>query len=47
MQFDRGSRGMPAIVPVGWYPTRDMDGILISQEKAHSVDYFTFVKDVH
>jgi hypothetical protein len=47
MQFDKGARGMPAIVPVGWFPTRDMDGILISQEKAHSVDYFTFVKDVH
>ena len=46
MQFDKGARGMPSISPHGWYPTRDMDGILISQEKAHSIDYFTYVKGI-
>lgn len=46
IQFDKGSRGMPLIEPINWYPTRSMDGILISQEKAHSIDFFTYVSDL-
>ena len=44
LQFDRGTRGLPSIKPIGWYPTRDMDGILISSKKAKPIPYFTYKK---
>ena len=46
LMFDRGTRGLPSIKPVGWYPTRDMDGILISKEKANPIPYFTYQKKI-
>ena len=45
IQFDRGARGMPSLQPVGWFPTRDMDGILISSAKARSIPSFTYLND--
>lgn len=44
--FDRGDRGLPAIRPVGWYPTREMDGLLISKEKALAIPNFSYVKEL-
>ena len=42
--FDKGRRGFPAIKPINWYPTREMDGILISKEKALPVEDITYIK---
>jgi hypothetical protein len=42
--FDKGRRGFPSIKPVNWYPTREMDGVLISKEKALSVDAINYIK---
>lgn len=42
--FDKGRRGFPSINPINWYPTREMDGALISKEKAFSVDMINYTK---
>lgn len=44
--FDRGARGITSIVPIGWYPSKKMDGILISQLKAYPIPHFDYVKKV-
>jgi hypothetical protein len=46
LQFDRGSRGMPFLKPIGWYPTRDMNGILISKDKALPIPSFTYKEPI-
>ena len=45
IQFDRGTRGMPILRPVGWFPTKDMDGILISSQKARGIPDFTYLNN--
>jgi hypothetical protein len=45
IQFDMGARGMPTVQPVGWFPTRDMDGILISSSKAVSLPNLTYLNN--
>ena len=47
LQFDRGTRGLPSIQPIGWYPTRSMDGILISKEKATPIPHFSYKKKLN
>ena len=45
IQFDLGARGMPMLKPIGWFPTRDMDGILISPKKARPIPYFSYLNN--
>ena len=45
IQFDRGTRGMPSLHPVGWFPTKDMDGILVSSEKARGIPGFSYLNN--
>lgn len=44
MFLDRGRRGFPSIKPINWYPTREMDGALISQAKALSIPSVDYIK---
>tara|TARA_A100001037_G_scaffold160116_1_gene144297 strand:- start:27136 stop:27762 length:627 start_codon:yes stop_codon:yes gene_type:complete len=42
--LDKGRRGFPNIKPIGWYPTREMDGALISQKKALPIPKINHIK---
>lgn len=42
--LDKGRRGFPRIQPKNWYPTREMDGALISQQKAVSIPSVDYIK---
>lgn len=44
--LDKGTRGFPSIKTNNWYPTREMDGALISKDKALSVPKLTYIKSL-
>lgn len=44
--LDKGVRGFPSIETKNWFPTRKMDGALISKDKAKSIEKFTYIKEI-
>jgi hypothetical protein len=45
INFDRGMRRMLP-KPNGWYPTKNMEGALISEETAFEIDKITYIKPI-